>query len=366
MPLLITLLVLALLGILVLLYLQHPKFGSLPKGNRLEQIKRSPNYQQGKFQNLHHTPSLAEGSSTFQVLKKMLFHRSKRTKPKHPIPSQKTVLLDLPDKEDVLVWFGHSSYFLQLDGRKFLVDPVFSGSASPLPFGTQAFKGTDRYTTADIPEIDYLLISHDHWDHLDFNTIKALRPKVNQVICSLGTGAHLESWGYNPQLIMEKDWNETFDLENGFSISTVPARHFSGRSFKRNTSLWTSYILKTSHWNLFLGGDSGYDTHFLEIGEKFGPFDLAILENGQYNEDWKYIHLLPDQVLKAAKDLRAKKLFPVHNSKFALSLHAWDEPLRELTNLHSTDDPFLIHPLIGEKVKLTESQQFSRWWEGIE
>ena len=345
-----------------LLFFLHPQFGKLPRRERLKRIKASPNYRDGHFQNLSPTPAFSEGASYLSVLKLFLFGKHKRSRPSRPLPSQKTNLLALNPKEDVLVWFGHSSYFLQVDGKKILVDPVFSGSASPLPFGTLAFEGSDLYTAADLPDIDYLLITHDHWDHLDYKTIKAIRTKVGRIITGLGTGEHLERWGYKKDLIVEKDWNERVDLEPGFSIHTTPARHFSGRLFKRNTVLWLSFVLQTPSWKLFLGGDSGYDSHFARIGAEFGPFDLAILENGQYNKYWKHIHTMPEEVLKAAKDLKAKKLFPVHNSKFSLSIHSWDEPLNAITENHSEGDPALVTPMIGEKVLLGETKEYSRWW----
>ena len=182
---------------------------------------------------------------------------------------------------------------MQLDGKKVLVDPVFSGSASPLPFGTKAFAGTDPYTTADMPEIDYLFITHDHWDHLDYETICALQPKIKQIICPLGVGAHLTYWGFVQEFIHEINWNEDLFLGTGFNVHSIPARHFSGRDYKRNGTLWSSFILKTPSHKIFIGGDSGYDTHFKEAGDQFGPFDLVILENGQYDKKWKYIHMQP-------------------------------------------------------------------------
>lgn len=353
-----------LLGFGIFAFLKDPRFGRRPKGERLRKIRASPNFREGQFQNLSPTPSLTEGANFGTLLKTFLLNREKNRFPQKTIPSQKTDLHKLSPEENILVWFGHSSYFLQLENKKILVDPVFSGSASPLPGGTRAFRGTDRYTVADMPEIDYLFITHDHWDHLDHKTISHLRPCIRKVICGLGTGEHLESWGYDPDIIFEKDWNEELVLEDGFRVHATPARHFSGRGFKRNQVLWTSFVLLSPGFRIFLGGDSGYDTHFSEIGEQFGPFDLAILENGQYNRYWKYIHARPHEVLKAAKELRAKKMLPVHNSKFSLANHSWDEPLRTISALHRDETFQLITPMIGEKVVLDDpGQKFSRWWE---
>lgn len=346
--------------------LKQPQFGKLPSGERLERIKKSPNYRNGAFQNQSPTPDLTDGATYFSVSKEFFFGRNKRATPTDSIPSTKTDLLHLDPNQDVLVWFGHSSYFMQISGKRFLVDPVLSGAASPVSFTTKAFKGTDRYTPDDLPEIDYLLISHDHYDHLDYKTILKLKSKVKTVVCALGTGEHLEYWGYDPAKILEKDWHEEIKLDNGFTVHTVPARHFSGRGLKRNQALWTSYVLQTPTQKLFIGGDSGYDKHFAEIGEKFGPFDLVILENGQYNKSWKYIHMLPGEILQAAQDLKAKRIFPVHSGKFALGLHAWDEPLKLLMEDNKTENLKIITPIIGEQVNLQDTtQQFSQWWLGV-
>jgi len=346
-------------------YMQLPKFGKLPSGARQDSIELEPNYINGSFQNLSPTPQLTEGASFFTVLKQFVFDKPKRGKPADILPSHKTDLHRLHPDENVLVWFGHSSYFLQVDGRKMLIDPVFSGSASPLPGGTKSFPGSDVYSVADIPELDYLLITHDHYDHLDYKTIRQLRPKVKKVITSLGVGAHLELWGYDKNIIIEKAWNEEEMLEPGFKINTIPARHFSGRTFKRNRSLWQSFILITPTLKLFLGGDSGYDTHFCDAGEKFGPFDLVILECGQYNKNWRYIHMLPDEVVQAAKDLKAKLLLPVHWGKFQLSLHDWDTPIITITQIAKEENMPIITPMIGQPVNLKEPGIFSPWWENL-
>ncbi len=351
----------------VFIFVLQPKFGRMPSGDRLERIKKSPHYKEGSFKNLSNTPDLTEGVTYFAVMKEFFFTEKKRVMPTGTIPSMKTDLLNLDPKHDVLVWFGHSSYFIQLDGKKILVDPVLSGSASPLSFTTPAFVGTDAYTTDDFPEIDYLFISHDHWDHVDYETLQKLKPKIKKVICGLGTGEHFEYWGFNADIIVEEDWNTKIILDSGFVANTVPARHFSGRGFSRNKALWTSFVLQTPTTKIFIGGDSGYDTHFAEIGKIFGPFDLVMLENGQYDKSWKYIHMMPDEVLQAAKDLKAKRLFPVHSSKFALGNHSWDDPLKRITEYNKTVGLTLVTPIIGQRVNLKDTTQvFSQWWEGVE
>ena len=248
--------------------------------------------------------------------------------------------------------------------KKILVDPVFSGNASPVKFTTRSFKGSDIYTTDDMPVIDYLFLTHDHYDHLDHQTISRLRPKIKKIVTGLGVGDHLERWGYDSNIIFEKDWNETFELEEGFVVSTTPGRHFSGR-MKKNTSLWMSFVLTTPRKKIFIGGDSGYDTHFAEIGKKYGPFDLVILENGQYNKYWKYIHMMPEEVIQAAEDLKAKRLLPVHWAKFSLSLHPWDEPIKRVYAEAKRKGMNLVHPLIGAALELDGQAESTRWWEEI-
>lgn len=355
-----------LLVLAVFLYMRQPKFGKKPSNERLAALKKSPQFSNGKFQNISHTPTLTKGYSMRGIIYEQLFKPHPNKTPKNGIPSVQTDLHQLEPSEPVLVWFGHSSYYMQLEGKRFLIDPVFSGNASPVPGSVKAFKGSNGYAVDDLPEIDYLLISHDHYDHLDYETIIGLKNKVGTIICGLGVGSHFEYWGFNPQTIIEKDWNETFQLNDSITISTTSARHFSGRGFIRNNTLWLSYVIETPSQKIFVGGDSGYDSHFSEIGEKHGPFDLAILENGQYNLAWEAIHMLPEQVLKAALDLNAKKLFPVHSGKFALAMHPWNEPLNKVTEYNATHKIPLVTPMIGEKVLLgDDTQTFKVWWNDI-
>jgi L-ascorbate metabolism protein UlaG (beta-lactamase superfamily) len=357
--------IIAFLAAIGFLYLQQPLFGKAPSGKRLEAMQKSPNFKNGIFHNRSFTPSLTEGYTIPGLLFDFLFTKYPRTRPTDVIPSIKTDLHKLSLNTDVLVWFGHSSYYMQLAGKRFLVDPVFSGNASPIPGTNKSFSGTDVYSAADIPEIDYLLITHDHYDHLDYKTILQLKRKVKVVICGLGVGSHFERWGFTTQNVIEKDWDEQVSLDNNLTVYTATARHFSGRSFTRNNTLWLSFILKTPELKIYIGGDSGFDKHFAEIGQKYGGFDLAILENGQYNKAWEAIHLFPESGLQAADDLNAKRLFPVHSSKFKLAHHPWDEPLVRITAANKNSIP-LVTPIIGEVVYLRdEKQPFDQWWLDI-
>lgn len=356
----ITISIIVLLLITVELFTRQTKFGKLPSGERLERIKKSPNFKNGVFQNENQTPMFVNDKGYFAIFKDFIFAKNK---PDKHIPSTKTDLLNLDPQKDILVWFGHASYFIQIDGKKILVDPVFSGSVSPILGMTKAFAGTDVYTTNDIPEIDYLIITHDHWDHLDYKTVMNLKPKIKTIICGLGVGEHFEYWGFDKNKLIEKDWHETAKLDDGFTAYILPARHFSGR-LQRNRSLWISMLLQTPTFKMYISGDGGYNGHFAQIGKTFGSIDFAILENGQYNESWKFIHMLPEQTIQAAKDLNVKRFLPVHSAKFALSIHAWNEPLIKISALSKKEHISIVTPIIGEQVNLKDSTQtFKDWWK---
>lgn len=340
-----------------------PVFGKAPVGTRLQRIQHSTNYRNGSFQNPVPTEVTLKGTSLFKMLGEYR-NRPADTAPAGTVPSVRTDLSTLPADTDFVVWFGHSSYLLKIKGIHILVDPVFSGHASPVSFMAKAFPGTEGYTAADMPDIDILLLTHDHYDHLDYPTVRQLAPRAKHICTSLGVGAHLESWGIAPDKITELDWWESVSfMGGGCTFTATPARHFSGRTFKRGGTLWSSFVLKTGGYSLFLGGDSGYGEHFKVIGDQFGPFDLAILECGQYGKNWPYIHMLPEQTVQAALDLRAAALLPVHWSKFTLALHPWNEPPRRVTAAAVEKGLPVATPLIGQPVALKGPYPGAHWWE---
>ena len=350
-----------------MLYVQNPIFGRLPRKERKKKILESKNYYNGQFNNIENTPTIPEDTNIFDVFG-ALFSVDKDNVPKSDIPYIKTNLKKLSETNDnYYVWFGHSSYLIQMSGIKFLIDPVFSGSVSPIPGSGKAFKGSNYYGVEMLPEkIDYLIISHDHYDHLDYDTVKKLKEMVGKVIVPLGVGEHFEYWGYSPDKIIELSWNEECSLEEKVKIISVPSRHAAGRLFPLNKTLWSSYILYINGKKIFLGGDSSYGKHFKEIREKYGDVDFAVLENGQYNKNWKYSHLFPEETLKVSQELGAKYLIPVHNSKFTLAPHAWYEPLRELIKIN--DEKYripVLTPMIGEVIDLDNLNQIKtkRWFE---
>ncbi|NMC60308.1 MAG: MBL fold metallo-hydrolase [Candidatus Methanofastidiosa archaeon] len=361
----ITISILAVIILTAVVILSQSKFGKNPDGNSIDKIKTSKNFADGEFKNLSESPVYSGDGSVFKEAIKFFLLKVEHRYPDDSIPYIKTDLKNLDPNTEALVWLGHSSYYIQLEGKKILVDPVLSGYAAPFESMNKAFKGSDWYKVENVPDIDYLFISHDHYDHLDYETILKLKDKVKQVICPLGVGSHFEHWGYDKKKITELDWYEKADTKTDWEIYATPARHYSGRGVKRNKTLWASFVLKTSKKTIYIGGDSGYDTHFAEIGNKYGPFDLAILELGQYHQNWKFIHMLPEHFFLAANDLKAKKVMGVHNSKFALGKHAWYDPLETITELSKDSEIPLLTPMIGEPLNLNDSTQiFTKWWVG--
>ncbi|MDT0643939.1 MBL fold metallo-hydrolase [Zunongwangia sp. F363] len=335
--------------------------GKRPEGKRLERITASSNYTEGKFQNVQQTEVSPKDVSTLAVIKEMLT-RPKSVRPSAELPNIKTDLNTISSDKPVMVWFGHSSYFIDLNGFRILVDPVFSGNASPVSFFGKSFPGADKYEIEDFPEIDLLIQTHDHYDHLDYPSILKLKSKVKKVVTSLGVGAHLEYWGIEPEKITELNWWENHWVNPNLKLTAAPARHFSGRGLSRFKTLWSSFILEFKEYRFFLGGDSGYSNQFKEIGEKFGPFDLAFLECGQYNEKWPQIHIFPEQVITAAQELKAEMVWPVHWGKFTLSVHPWNEPIKRFTVAAEKAGLPYISPKIGEPYTLGENFRQEDWW----
>ncbi len=348
--------------------LHSPSFGARPSGERKERILRSPNYRDGRFQNRYPMPPSLQRPSLgdrVKILWRFLFDRPKDVRPTDSIPVVRHDLKKLDRSEDLIVWFGHSGYLLQMDGVRYLIDPVFVEGA---PFGIMNafFRGTKVFDVADLPEIDYLIITHDHWDHLDYHVAKELQNRVRKVYTGLGVGAHLERWGYRPDQIVELDWDESTPTAEGGRVHCLPTQHFSGRGLTSAQSLWASFVLQGTKHSVYVGGDGGFGPHYAEIGKQFPQLDLAILENGQYSEQWSGIHMLPEHLGETMHALGAKRILTVHHAKFALSMHPWKEPLEHAKHLRDEEGLPILMPRIGQIVRYTDSTfTTDDWWETL-
>ena len=340
-------------------------FGALPSGNRLEKIKKSPQYKNGSFQNLFETQVMVEGASFLKIMKNF-YSKGVDREPPAVLPSVKTDLKAFSSEKPAVIWFGHSSYLIFIDGKKILVDPVFSPSPSPVQaLGKKNYAGSMPYTIEELPDLDIVLITHDHYDHLDYDSIIKLRSKTKLFCATLGVGAHLNYWGISDERIVEFDWWETKTIMPGIELTATPSRHFSGRLIKRFQTLWASYVLQAGDCKIFIGSDSGYDGAFKIIGEKYGPFDLAMLECGQYNANWPSIHMMPEETAQASIDLRAKVFMPVHWAKFTLSLHSWNDSIKRVTDEAKRLNLKITTPMIGEPVILNNVLPNLHWWEQV-
>lgn len=320
------------------------------------------NHQSKKFQNLGGV-AYRVGNISVREMLLGFWQRPKTVRPSQPVPSVQTDLKTASFDQPTIIWFGHSSYLIKAGELNILIDPVFSGNASPIPRSVQAFAGANDYQVADLPPIDVLVISHDHYDHLDYATIQQLKGRVKHVVLPLGVAAHFRHWGWPPELLTELNWGDQTTPITGLTLTATPAQHMSGRSFSPQQTLWTSYVLDMRGTRMFIGGDSGYGPHFKAIGEQYGPFDLALLENGQYNELWHTIHTLPAETAQAAIDLRAKALLPVHWAKFTLGYHPWNEPIKLLLPLADALGLPVTVPRIGEPYAVGGPLKRDVWWD---
>lgn len=339
-------------------------FGQAPQGAEKSLIERSPNYRDGEFQNTLPTPGFSSDKNMVVALWEFLTVKRENARPQQPLPLVPTDLARLPLETDTMIWLGHSSWYLQLSGKRILIDPVFSSYAAPFAFLNKAFDGNYPWQAANMPDIDLLIISHDHYDHLDYATIKGLLPKIKRAVVPLGVGSHLRYWGMKDELITEADWQQSVIISDALDVHVLPARHFSGRGLKRNQTLWASFMFVTPTQKIYYSGDSGYGPHFKAIGEQFGKVDIAILEDGQYDQDWRYIHMMPEQTAQAAVGLNAERVLPGHAGRFVLAKHTWDDPYKRLAQASKDKAYRLLTPMQGEPVWPADATQtFRAWWE---
>ena len=326
----------------------------------------SSNFRDGTFQNAQ-SFEVSEGGTMAKILWRYLTEKRIDAMPVDPVPVHAMSLAALVETNQTgvaIYRLGHSSLLLAVEGTFWLIDPVFSERASPFSWiGPKRFHRTPL-ELVQLPEITGVLISHDHYDHLDKDTIRQLSHRVEHFVVPLGVGNHLREWGVDNTRIHELDWWQNVSVGE-VELTATPSQHFSGRGLRdRNTTLWASWVIKTSDKAIYFGGDSGYFDGFKEIGERLGPFDLTIMENGAYDQHWSQVHMTPEETLQAHLDLKGDVMLPVHNGTFDLAMHPWYEPLERLDALAANAQVTLVTPEMGQRLALTELTTAStqRWW----
>lgn len=343
-----------------------PQFGSSPSGAHLQKISASGNFENGIFVNQIPTSMDMGLGGMLGTIYEFAFKDGDR-KPGAPLPVKfDSKAGELPADLAKVTWYGHSAILIEIDAKQILIDPMLGNAASPFSFMTNRFEYQKPIDLRDIPQVDAVVLSHDHYDHLDYRSILKLKDRVGHFYTPLGVGAHLERWGVPAERITELDWWESLRLDQIRLIAT-PARHFSGRGISdRNKTQWASWVIEGENEKFYFSGDSGYGPHFKEIGEKYGPFDFAMMECGQYNTKWEAIHMMPEQTIQASKDIGAKSMMPIHWSAFNLSLHSWIEPAERALKAAESQEVHMVTPGIGLRFAPGMFHEKNPWWRAVE
>ncbi len=351
----------------------HPIFGDSPNEKSKLRIEKSPNFDGEHFKNLLNTNATSIGLAQekreinrLALLKNFIFP-PKGKNPQEPLKTQILKVKNL--KNEQFVWLGHSTVLFKTNNTTILTDPVFN-NAAPIPFVIEPFEMTNKPTIKDLPFIDVILISHDHYDHLDYKTIKKIVSKVGHFYVPLGIKAHLLRWGVAKEKVSEYDWYEDISFNN-INFVFTPSRHFSGRGISNHRkTLWGSWVIIAPKIKVYFSGDGGYSPEFAKIGKKFNGFDIAFMEDGAYNESWKDVHMLPEQSVQASIDVKTKVVVPIHWGKFDLSTHKWNEPIQRFIKAMNRHNNLLekekqikmATPKIGENFNIENPPSF-KWWE---
>lgn len=359
-----------LIVVLIIAYLAfinfYPSFGGEVSEERRKEYQTSKQFKNGTFANTKNVPEDPSFSQMMSMTRKFFFTKVENGVPGKNIEVKKVDSLDLATYQSKtrLIWFGHSAFLLQMEHKTILIDPMFGKVPAPHPWlGGNRFSKKLPIALDKLPKIDAVLISHDHYDHLDYDSIKTLKDKVGHFYVPLGVGVHLEAWGVPKEKIDELDWWEEVQFKN-LQFACTPAQHFSGRKFNnRQSTLWSSWVIRSETENIFFSGDSGYAPHFKEIGAKYGPFDFAMLECGQYNKMWPDIHMFPEETAQAGIDLRARAFMPIHWGAFKLALHSWTDPVERAAKTAEQLQIPMITPEIGQAFELENpGEVHSNWW----
>ena len=361
------------IAVIILFINISPQFGSNPSSEQINRYEAFSNFNEDGFQNLEETPMFTEDVSVWDYFKDEMIAPSKPNdksdvKPiSDIIPNQINYLLfnEVNPFDFKISWLGHSAFILNIDGKIILLDPMLGTHASPVPIPSlRRFNQTLPLDPDSLTNIDIVVLSHDHYDHLDYSTIKRIKANVKTFLVPYGIGNHLKKWGVEEEKIIELNWNEVFKIDE-IEFTSLPARHFSGRGpLNRNSTLWSSWAIKSSAVKIYFSGDSGYGKHFKQIGLEHGPFDISLIDCGQYNKAWKHSHMFPFEAVLAAKDLNSKYFMPIHWGGFTLAKHPWDEPVEESIKLAKQIGLKYFTPRIGEIVSKEKlNKQFNSWWE---
>jgi L-ascorbate metabolism protein UlaG (beta-lactamase superfamily) len=350
----------AIVVVAVAYVLSWPDFGGSLEGARLERAQKSQQYRDGAFENAPPPP----GYDIAVNLREWMGDQIRR--PPAPFPLQRPSLKQTPEPGLRAIWFGHATVLVEVDGRRVMSDPMLSEYAFPVKLFAPRRNNPPPMALEQLPHIDVVTISHDHFDHLDMATVKGLAKRGTHFFVGLGVGAHLDRWEVPPAQIHEMDWWETAE-HVGLKIHCTPARHFSGRKSLGNPTLWTSWVIEGTGHRVFHSGDTGYGPHFAEIGKRRGPIDLSLIKIGDYGNDaaWVSIHMVPEDSIRAHLDLGAKTMLPIHWGTFELSYHAWDEPIRRAVAAASVRAVDIVTPRLGEAVAVGEPFENAPWWETL-
>ena len=325
----------------------------------MKRISESRQYDQGTFRNAN--PWDAKVGDMLATLGEYISSETPR-KPQLPLPMKRADIKawrEIPDDSLGSIWLGHSTVLLRLNGYHLLLDPVLEPSVSIV--GPKRYNGSVPLDPADLPGLDVVIISHNHYDHMNKASLLAVAGRTRRFVCPLGLGAHLKRWGIQAEKIVELDWWQSFALDEGLILVATPAQHFSGRGLRdRNRTLWASWVIMGPRHRVFFSGDSGYFKGFRDIGEQYGPFDLTFLECGAYNPRWHPVHMYPEETVMAHLDLRGGILHPVHWGTFNLSLHAWYDPMVRVVRAAGKASVRLATPIVGDLYR--PGQETGEWW----
>lgn len=326
--------------------------------------EQSPQYTEGKFRNA--APRQAPGlGKTLAIMWRFMTEKPADAVPAEPpqvLPLTQADLLQAPDRS---LWrLGHSTLLLKLQGQFWLTDPVFSERASPFSFmGPKRFHAPPL-SIDELPPITGVVLSHDHYDHLDYDAIQKLAPKVAHFVTPLGVGDRLIGWGVSAAKVQQFDWWQGTTIA-GVKLVATPAQHFSGRSLSDgNRTLWASWVIQADDTRIFFSGDTGYFDGFKAIGERYGPFDLTLIETGAYDAQWPDVHMQPEESLQAHLDVKGRHMMPIHNGTFDLALHAWTDPFDRITALAAKAGVPLVAPVMGERLDIRQPALSQQWWKG--